>query len=359
MEERDICILTPTYIDHLKYIKRYLQSARRYIKNSANFAFVIEKESYLELSKIIQPFKRYFNIKILIFEDLLTAENIIERLDILQHCYNKYCYQTLKKYYAMLALPYKYFLILDSESEWISTCNITDLFEEYFKAPFITGSVIQYKMLGDIKKNVCICTDYLLNFKSDKWFLENFCWFYDRSILTDLISELGTPLKIVENAKAASLKRAFEPYVFEICLYQNYIYKNNNKYNYRILDVSQLCKKYMSPQNINGYMKKYESIYRGEGGVLEFTLNLLSKENVQELATLFSENHICIIRCENSMSPLKVQKTFLEIVHPYILAASQSHVWGINHDFFSKFKYYYYPIIKKMIKKVISYRIHF
>lgn len=350
----EYCVLTPTYIEHFSYIKDYVKSVQKYVKKNVDYVFVVERDNVKELTQILAPYCEKINFNILTFEELLINENIWCNPSELLKVYGKYAYQTLKKYCAMLTLPHQYFLVLDSESMWIRQTDMERLFEDFFSDPFIAGSRITPDKLGIIKKNVCQCTDYLLDFKSDKWFLESFNWFYEKTILLDLINELGTPIDLIKKAQVAGKLQGFEPYVFEICLYQNYIYKNRQKYHYRILDVNQKCKDYLGQAGYKRYLNAYYSKFNGEGGVLEFVCNMLCSDNVEALATLIKDNHFLIIRFENVACSPRIQKKFIKIADPYILAASQNHPWGINEQWSLKIKFQYYLWFKEGTKQILK-----
>lgn len=349
-------IITPTYREHFKYVAQYLNSVAKYSLNSDNiiFVFIVEAQDVEGLKKITKAYEALVSIHILQFEDLLATYNVDISPNHLLIEYGKYSYQTLKKLYAMLYLPCQKFLVLDSESMWIRQTDMERLFEDFFSDPFIAGSRITPDKLGIIKKNVCQCTDYLLDFKSDKWFLESFNWFYEKTILLDLINELGTPIDLIKKAQVAGKLQGFEPYVFEICLYQNYIYKNRQKYHYRILDVNQKCKDYLGQAGYKRYLNAYYSKFNGEGGVLEFVCNMLCSDNVEALATLIKDNHFLIIRVENVACSPSIQKKFIKIADPYILAASQNHPWGINDQWSLKIKFQYYLWFKEGAKRILK-----
>lgn len=357
------CLITPTYREHFKYIQYYLASFEKYAihKETIDIVFVIEKDDLHKFRTELQMSNREIKCTVLVFEEILKKFGLKNFPKDLLDNYGKYAYQTLKKYYAMLYLPYEKYLVLDSESMCIRPTDMQKLFTDFFENPFISGSEINEEKLGEIKRNVCMCTDYLLDFKSDKWFLENFNWFYDKAILTDLFNELGSPFDIVCRAQEAGKKGLFKPYVFEICLYQNYIYKNNNKYNYRIINTTNLCKEYLGNRKFDDYLKRYYERFGGEGGLLEFVYNLLSKENIEDLASMMRENRFHIMRCENTSCLPALQRRFIKITKPYILASSQSHAWGINRRFSRIIQYQYYPWLKsffiKLLKKVHLYSV--
>ena len=59
----------------------------------------------------------------------------------------------------------------------------------------------------------------------------------------------------------------------------------------------------------------------------------LNKDNVQIFANTFKDLNFNIIRCEQTTyKNYKLQKQFLNIVKPNILAASQNHCFGIKRN---------------------------
>ena len=168
-------IVTPTFQPHFIFIKKYLKSFSKYLQDKENvkFYFTIAKEELYEFQKITQRFPD-LNISILIFEDILEKFGITESSRELLDKYNKFSFQTLKKFYTMLYIPEQYSLILDSESMAIRPLKIKELFENFFVSPFISGSEINNRYWSQFSKEVNNNVNQILNAKIPFFFLENF-----------------------------------------------------------------------------------------------------------------------------------------------------------------------------------------
>ena len=330
-------IVTPTFQPHFIFIKKYLKSFSKYLQDKENvkFYFTIAKEELYEFQKITQRFPD-LNISILIFEDILEKFGITESSRELLDKYNKFSFQTLKKFYTMLYIPEQYSLILDSESMAIRPLKIKELFENFFVSPFISGSEINNRYWSQFSKEVNNNVNQILNAKIPFFFLENFVWFYDKKILKSLFKEHGNPIELVEKiynqTEEKSIKR--EAGIFEIELYQAYVWKNLHKNKYRFIDVTEVLKNILSSQQWNIFMSEHDKSYQGNCGLLERSTELLKVLPIEKTANWFKQNNYNIIRCNHSdFQNYRDQKTFINIVDPYILAASQDHCFGINSSF--------------------------
>ncbi|WP_443842563.1 hypothetical protein [Faecalibacillus intestinalis] len=337
----DRCIITPTYVNHFKYIRKYLESFLKYVNDKENVTliFTISNNEKDKFNEVISDFKNKCDIKVLIFEDILRYYNVPYTNEELLFKYKKFSYQTLKKFYTMLYCNYKQMLVLDSETEFITETNIKNLFIDYFSNPFITfcdNTKLPY--IGDFKKGVIYNCKLILNMSNDYWFLENFVWFYDKDILNDLFANYGTPIEIVDKIYKNTKYQYLEPGCFEICLYQSYLYMNKDKYNYRVLDSTELLKIYLK-KDYTKYINDYLNLLHGEFGLLEMSMVLLKNHNYMLLAQLFKDNNISVMRCDYSnFENYYLQKKFLNFYSPKILAASQNHCFGINDKIYYKFK---------------------
>ena len=333
-------IITPTFKGHFKYIKRYLESFKKYVTdpNEVTIIFTISKDEEKLFKNIIKPYKE-LPIQVLYFEELLAHFGISQTPQLLMDKYKKFSYQTMKKFYTMLYSKADYFLVLDSESMFIRETNISKLFDDFKQSPFISYSNLNERAyLSNFTENVINNIDYILNTNCDKWFLENFVWFYDKNILKDMVNDLGQPIdfvdKIYQNRNAQGIKSG----VFEIELYQAYIYMNNFKYNYNLINVNEKLKIALGNDRYNNYVKSYTDKYKGDFGLVEMAMLLLTTDNIEPLANMFKDNKFNIIRCDNSEAKnYLLQTKFLNIVQPNILAASQDHFFGVNNKFLSLF----------------------
>lgn len=326
-------IITPTFVDHFIYIDKYLESAKNNIldKDDVVFCFTIEKHEHDQLESITKKYSSILNIEIIHFEMLLKHFEIERTPRELLKLYGKYSYQTLKKIYTMLYIQAERFLVLDSESMWLRPVSMAQKFDEYFSSPFIAGSSISNRkkidlVMLDAIKNV----DYLLNYECDKWFLENFVWYYDKNILNTLFKETSSPIELVDCIYQKSKYNHIKSGVLEIILYHNYIYKHADRYGYNVIDIDEELTKYLTEDNIECYKNDFYHECQGRNGLVELALNYLTPSNVNQIAQIFINNRFDIIRCENSFKGYKLQKQFEAMVKPIIFAASQEHLFGIN-----------------------------
>lgn len=329
-------IITPTFKGHFKYIKRYLESFKKYVTdpNEVTIIFTISKDEEKLFKNIIKPYKE-LPIQVLYFEELLAHFGISQTPQLLMDKYKKFSYQTMKKFYTMLYSKADYFLVLDSESMFIRETNISKLFDDFKQSPFISYSNLNERAyLSNFTENVINNIDYILNTNCDKWFLENFVWFYDKNILKDMVNDLGQPIEFVDKIYQNRNAQGIESGVFEIELYQAYIYMNNFKYNYNLINVNEKLRIALGNDRYNNYVKSYTDKYKGDFGLVEMAMLLLTTDNIEPLANMFKDNKFNIIRCDNSEAKnYLLQTKFLNIVQPNILAASQDHAFGINNKF--------------------------
>lgn len=353
-------IVTPTFEAHFKYISKYLKSAINYIedKHSIRFYFVISAKEKYTFKKIIEPYKNQLQIVILYFDELLENANVSEAPDKLLKKYGKYSFQTLKKFYAMLAIEEDHILILDSESMWVKKTNMENLFNDYFKNPYIAGSVIDSWIQSPFNKNVNENVSFLLKSNPKFWFLETFVWFYEKKILNKMFSEIGSPyeitVKVDKYIKNRKLSLDIGIGIFEIILYQNYIYNHADAFGYHIININELCKATLGDKLYEQYIEDWFLFYKGNCGLLERTSMLLRPENVKLLSKMFKENKFNIIRFDNRMSKYHLQRQFFRCAKPNILAASQDHLFGLNHTYTNILKNYLHVIKCKLKNKLLN-----
>jgi len=327
-------IITPTFQPHFKYIDKYLESYNKFVsdKSEIEIIFTISKDENKAFQKILTKYKDV-TYKVVYFEDLLKKFNIPDSPDELLNKYKKFTFQTLKKFYTMLDSDAEYFLVLDSESMWIKETKMVELFDNYYKEPFLTYSSLSNRnSISSFTMNVIKNTNYLLNKDCDKWFLENFVWFYSKNILKDLFNELGAPILLADKIYNLNDYDKRESGIFEIVLYQNYLYNNNQRYNYKLINADELLSQKLSTDDYKSYINNYHKTLQGNFGILEQSMLFLTTSNYKLIADVFKQNNFNIIRCDHTnLDNFALQKAFLGIAQPNILAASQDHAFGINN----------------------------
>ena len=137
-------IITPTYINHFKYIKTYLKSFDKFVEDKKDIPifFTISKNEQRIFKKIISPYTEKLDLRILYIEDLFAKNNIRESSIEFLTKYGRFTFQTAKKFFTMLSIDADKFLVLDSESMWIKKTNMKQCFDDYFSNPFIVISDI-------------------------------------------------------------------------------------------------------------------------------------------------------------------------------------------------------------------------
>lgn len=330
-------IITPTFEPHFKYVEKYLESYKKFVqdKDDITIIFTISKNEADQFKIITDKYCNNINYETLYFEDILKHFNIALTPDELLIKYKKFTFQTLKKFYTMLYSDADRFLVLDSESMWIRDTNMKELFEEYYNKPFIaSSSLVNRKTMSNFMRGVIDNTNLLLETNCERWFLENFVWFYDKNILKDLFNKFGSPIEMTERIYELRGRQRIESGIFEIELYQAFIYQNLEKYNYKHLDIDEILKNALSEELFKVYMESYHKKFGGNCGLLEHSMVLLKENNCEALAKLFNKYNFNIIRCEYThLGNVKIQEKFLDVVNPNILAASQEHAFGIYNKF--------------------------
>jgi hypothetical protein len=330
-------VITPTFEPHFQFIEKYLESYKEFVidKENITLLFTISKDEEDAFKKITDKYCEDVKFETLFFEDILKHFGISLSPDELLKKYKKFTFQTLKKFYTMLYSDADRFLVLDSESIWAKETNMKDLFEKFFESPFIASSSISCRnSISDFTQGVNDNVNFLLDKSCDRWFLENFVWFYDKAILNDMFQCCGYPIEMADKVYGLHDEQKIESGIFEIELYQAYLYHNNNKYNYTVIDIDKLLESKLNRSLLRKYLDDYNNLFNGNCGILEHTMLLLTESNWETLANMFKTYNFNIIRCDYSdFENIELQEKFMGIVKPNILAASQEHAFGINDKY--------------------------
>ena len=99
-------IITPTFEPHFKFVDKYLESAMEFLEdpNEVTFFFTVSEKEIDKLESLIAKYKSKLNLKILSFENILKHFDVPYTNWELLNKYEKFSYQTLKKFYTMLFL---------------------------------------------------------------------------------------------------------------------------------------------------------------------------------------------------------------------------------------------------------------
>ena len=337
---KDFAIITPTFTPHFKYITEYLESYDRYVKdkNQIKLVFIISSSEVQDFFKIIAPYTERCVIDVLLFEDLLKAAGITQSPEEILRKYGKFSYQTLKKFLALLSIPERYSLVLDSESMWVRDVEMVSVFEEYFKSPFIIFSnSSNLSLVGPVKAAVIRNNKILFPSINGEWFLESFDWFYDKNILKQMF-ETTSIIDFIDKVYRLAPEEDKQWGCFEIEMYCSYLYLKREQFQYNFIDAASLLQKSLK-EDFASYMSLYNHVFSGESGCLEQIAVLQNKKPVQ-LGEALNSLGVSIVRCSfSTLTNIDYQKEFFKALDPAILAASQDHCFGINNTFKRKFFY--------------------
>lgn len=327
-----IAILTPTYVDHFCYIDKLLASYDKYVmdKKCVKFYFVVSEDETHSLFNIIKKYN-IVDYEILRVEDLFSKHELVADSKKALSLYDKYTYQSFKKICAFFEIKERAVLILDSESMFIKQVNVCDLARDYFKSPYILYSDTSKRNKSADFFQALVETHAKLLDIPNFWFLEQVNWFFDKEIILDIVKNFGGCQKI--NKRVVEIARNYpscDRHLFEGLLYYGYIYKNNEKYGYKVIDVDFVLGKYL-----NGNKKEYDDLFfrkfKGQAGKIEFAMNLLNRKNYRKISDMYSSIGEKIIRCESSsFKNYWLQEYIINHCDVKILACSQNHLFGIN-----------------------------
>lgn len=329
-------IITPTYIDHFHFIKTYLRSFDKYVIDKLNTKqyFVINKNEDNEFRKVIAGYDD-IKIEVLYFEDLLEKNNVKFTPHQLFEKFDKFTYQTLKKLYAILHIPEQECLIIDSESMFINDTIVQELFEknQLKKSIFFTKLNKRQATADFFYKLVKTHSNILQT--PDIWFLEHVNWFFEKRVIEDIVTHLGSPIDIAMNAYNIGLKnKECDIHLFEGLLYYGWIYKNKERYkDYQLCDIDDQLSLLLNERALLKYDRLFYKKFKGQAGRIEFALSLLDNTNIKAFVELYRCNNIQILRCESStIQTYFYQKNLIDDLGIRILACSQNHCFGLNSE---------------------------
>ncbi|HGZ0726605.1 TPA: hypothetical protein ACN8NA_004470, partial [Escherichia coli] len=257
---------------------------------------------------------------ILSLEKLLEQNGISLSSNELLEKYGKFCYQTVKKFLSVMHIPERYSVIVDSESMLIKPTELTSLVHSFVENPFLLYSKVSERrrtspFLLDVVNNSAV----ILGTTPDEYFLEHFVWVYDKDIVNEMFYHIGDIISVLEKVKAAGGRN-----LFEIQTYLAYIYMNNERFNYRLVNVIDEVSKIDI-----GYLDKYYDVFKGNFGVLEMAGSLVSNNNYKEIASLLCSLNVTMVRSEY-YGRMKYHNKFIKAVNPSFLCSSQAHSFGLN-----------------------------
>lgn len=355
------CIITPTYKGHFPFIKKYLKTYVHFVEDAHEVPvfFIISRNESNEFKKLISPFTKKANLQVLYFEDILSEYGIEDDSDTLLKKYGRYSFQTLKKMYAIKFIDANHFLVLDSESLWIKTTNMTQIFKLYFEAPFViytknTDRKPTYFM-NKMVKNVSSVLDKRIDF----WTIESNMWFIEKRIFSDMEKNLGTPIDWANTSLiSGSSKQLEENGLMEALLYQTWLVINSEKYGYKAINTFDVLHKYCTNNEIDCYISLIDKYFSGGVGVFEDLLVGCYDIITQKIINIINSIKLTVVRCDFSdLSNYKRQKIIVRNSCIHILACSQNNIFTYSGPsviklFLKRFLLFSWDKYRKILYKI-------
>lgn len=324
------CIITPTYRGHFQFIPKYLDSYCRFVRDAREMpvVFTVSREEIEDFQALIAPYTDRANISVLAFDDILASFGVTESCGELLAGYGRFSFQSMKKFYTMLYVKAEKYLILDCESAWVRKCVMGEEFERYFAAPFVAGSLLATReRMKKVLKYELEYVDALLGNACDRWTIETFMWYVERSILEDMCRSVGSPYECARKVREIekNLNRKPGGYM-EALLYQDWLYLNRERYGYRLIDVDEELRRCLPGELCQRYRDRFMDKYSGGSGYLERPTECLDRETLPGLVRIYLDNDIRIARFQKTetLECYRIQREFFRQVQPCILACSQN-----------------------------------
>lgn len=324
------CIITPTYKNHFVYVKVYLESMKKYLKDKDfPIYFIIQKSERHEFKRIVNKYQNILNIKIICLEEVFEAFDIKltpkEALDK----YGRLSFQTLKKMYSALYIGSEQFLFLDSESILVAETDMNELFQKYFSKPVFLVSKIstrpeEYK--DEFTFNYVQTINQTLGVKNENWSIESYTWFYELHILKDLIFQYGSIIDLVDEAKLEQKFVDLEG-ILEALLYYQFLTENCEKYGYQMRFVEAEFEDKLGSKAFVKFITEFNFSDIWLGGYMEMFPRFVTSQNYKAFVNILRENNCQIIRMDNNFKNKKWTKKMVKMADVKILASSQENTF--------------------------------
>lgn len=317
------CILISSYNKHQVFLEKCLYTMQKCTQNNLKIYIVIGKN---DIKYFSQYENKFANVKIIIASRIIKLlENVdIDEDDVLSEC-GKYNYQSLKKFYGLYYLfnyGYDNVIIFDSETVFVRNIDIYNLIYEYVNNPFLVCSKNRIEN-NKLHLDVDDSTRSILNIPEyNGWFLEYYLWIYERRIFSDLLKYL----LFVYNKRMLEIVRSFRR-IFTENLFQEFIYINNEKYHYTIINFDEYITK--------TYPNNYEIIFQNINKILplrpiEDCRELVEIDMGDIVKDMYTINNFVIYKTNNTEKSLN----FINDVQQIKICAS---------EFSEKVFEYFYP----------------
>lgn len=290
-----LTIVTPSFEKHVVQFGQMIDSLVAHCRDlpAVRMIVVVEAANRTMFADLLRRYPT-LNARIVVTEDILTGFGIRERpADFLRRM-GKFTFQTLKKFGALRQAETDWSLVLDSECLFHADFSAAELLDDYRSQKYVfytytapRGSLWQASTGYQVTRNAAAA---LGTTAGDRWYMEYFHWFYETAKLRDLVdNRLGRSF-FERLADPATPQTDY----FENILYYLYL-QQHHAAEYDFIDFKAALDTYLPP-HLAARFRLDELPFALFGN--EYLLNILSPDDVADLAPLFARYRLPFVRLE-------------------------------------------------------------
>lgn len=317
-------VITPTFRPHFPFNREFLQSYEQNVADARDIAvhFVVARDEIADLRAMLKEFPA-LDLHVHAFEDLLRLSGHEEESQALLHELGKFTFQSLKKLYALKALPYDQAMVLDSEALVLKPTRLGDVFDEYFADPYVLYSDLSHRgefWFGGLSDAATRNAGKLLRMPyPNVYYMEYYGWFYEKSIVQGLFAAFPEDLLPAIRTRLRLDKR-----VFENVLYYSFLRAGPDAQRYRFVSVNEMLREYLGDEGYAEYMREFQGSWE-QVGIFEHVSKALTDRNLPALTRLFQEKTFRFYRFELHNRNERVQHTLVERSPITFLVSSENY----------------------------------
>ena len=223
----DMNLVIPTYRNHYTYNINFLNSFSKFCidKSEVNIKLIVNDSDFVFFNQILSQFDD-LNISIETLKNLIYNVDGISVVNDNSIFNSKYPLQSLKKLFSYTICNGD-FIVIDSENLCLKNFYFREIIESQKNKPIIyTNHSFQ-----EIQKKVIDSCNTVLTTTSERWFFLKSYWFYEKEIVSKLITDLKKNYGIITHRLQYEL-------IFEYQLYCQYIAKYQLK---EMINIDDYC----------------------------------------------------------------------------------------------------------------------
>ena len=314
-----LTIVTPSFEKHAVQYETLVASLAESATDLARVQLlvIVEQKNVPTFTAIAH---RHPNVRL----EIVTTETILHHFGIEEEPnaflrrVGKFTFQALKKFGGILSAQTQWSLVLDSETVFHNPFSVADVLQNYLNDPYVFFTDTEPRgprWSGSLGHRVTQNATEALGLPAcTKWFMEYFHWFYDRTLVAELIEQKLGP------AWFAMLEGRTSPIdYFENILYYVFLHAHHHA-GYRFIDfkgeVTRLC-----GEVIGARFQLNQRPFAEMGN--DFLLSLVRPREVASLGPLFAHYRLPFLRLE----PTLVDPEYIEELKklPNFVASVSSH----------------------------------